>query len=193
MTLEEYLATAVDAAKKAGEVFLFICFIQSPNHFFNFIWFCDDFQIIRKGFYLTKNIEHKGQVINPMPSLLFFPFGQNFLMYWRKCFFVNLSYFIFLTGLYNCMQILVSEGFHSDFKLWMKWLVINFGNDWSYEEVICSWDFSFIAMLLEIKISLEMLWDIWMVLLWTREVGRNGAEYEYWFTFLTIVLWWLWY
>ncbi|XP_022142694.1 inositol monophosphatase 3-like [Momordica charantia] len=35
--LEEYLATAVDAAKKAGE-------------------------IIRKGFYQTKHIEHKGQV-----------------------------------------------------------------------------------------------------------------------------------
>lgn len=36
-SLEDFLATAVDAAKKAGE-------------------------IIRKGFYLTKNVEHKGQV-----------------------------------------------------------------------------------------------------------------------------------
>ncbi|CAK9311729.1 unnamed protein product [Citrullus colocynthis] len=37
VSLEEYLATAVDAAKKAGE-------------------------IIREGFYQTKHIEHKGQV-----------------------------------------------------------------------------------------------------------------------------------
>ncbi|KAG7012652.1 Inositol monophosphatase, partial [Cucurbita argyrosperma subsp. argyrosperma] len=37
VSLEEFLGTAVDAAKKAGEV-------------------------IRKGFYETKHIEHKGQV-----------------------------------------------------------------------------------------------------------------------------------
>ncbi|PWZ53871.1 Inositol monophosphatase 3 [Zea mays] len=62
MSEEQFLAVAIEAAKSAGEVLLctpclltlFSCRLLTG------CWFPE--QIIRKGFYQTKNVEHKGQV-----------------------------------------------------------------------------------------------------------------------------------
>lgn len=63
VSVEEFLATAVDAAKKAGE-------------------------IIRKGFYQTKHVEHKGQVViyfhlkSLIKPYFYFHFHFMFLYFW---------------------------------------------------------------------------------------------------------------
>ncbi|KAL4585363.1 hypothetical protein LXL04_009982 [Taraxacum kok-saghyz] len=52
-SLDEFLNVAVDVAKKAGEL--------NSNLIAYFVWFCLN-QVIRKAFYQTKHVEHKGSV-----------------------------------------------------------------------------------------------------------------------------------
>lgn len=70
-SLTDFLASAVDAAKKAGEV----CYCKVPYFVVPSSNICSlsssfilvrlinlMFQVIRKGFYQTKHVEHKGEV-----------------------------------------------------------------------------------------------------------------------------------
>lgn len=76
--LAEYLAVAVEAAKSAGEVrnverekTQTLVFLKFLFFWVSLFLFFLDFQVIQKGFYQTKNVEHKGLVINSFLFLIF--------------------------------------------------------------------------------------------------------------------------
>ena len=72
VSLDQSLAAAVDAAQKAGEVYLSFFYLSLPLSLIDPVgghiiksgsfWFYI-VQVIRKGFYETKHVEHKGQVL----------------------------------------------------------------------------------------------------------------------------------
>jgi hypothetical protein len=73
---DQFLASAVDAAHKAGDVSSFsfqlsLSLSLSPITFDSLSIL--SFQVIRKGFYQTKHVEHKGSVCT-------FPFSSTFFL-----------------------------------------------------------------------------------------------------------------
>ncbi|KAH0890850.1 hypothetical protein HID58_053279 [Brassica napus] len=70
VSLDQFLAAAINAAQKAGEVFIFLSPLSSIDLVADHILKLDPFglqfyivQVIRKVFYETKHVEHEGQFI----------------------------------------------------------------------------------------------------------------------------------
>lgn len=77
VSLDQFLAAAINAAQKAGEVFIFLSPLSSIDLVADHILKLDPFglqfyivQVIRKVFYETKHVEHEGQVFISIPFLI---------------------------------------------------------------------------------------------------------------------------
>lgn len=103
-SLSEFLASAVDAAQKAGDVssfsLQFSSFPSSLHLSISILYSIFLLQVIRKGFYQIKHVEHKGSVCyNPLLHY-FLPsynanviFGKSYLFF-LFCF--QFSYILFI-------------------------------------------------------------------------------------------------